>query len=122
MPQKQKKQQSKKGAPSSAKSGSQKNHQASHHKNPEKLLRRIIRSSGFSEAQRWADKFGGRSHLVNIQEKMNADGQKVEVLWIARKKEESGLLANAGYIPVHCRTGRALRPKRAKVVVAPTSS
>ena len=108
------KQQSKKGAPSSSGRGSQKNHAAGpdrgHRKNPGRILRRIIQSSGFSEAQRWADKFGAQIALSRIQR-----GSKGEVRWIARKKIDI-LTFRPDCLRIDLRTGRALQRHPLKAV------
>lgn len=75
-------------------------------------LRRVVQSSGFAEAERWAEKYGATSTLKAIQTKIvvDKDGRREEPIhWIKRKKMEETRRKVLGLAPLGYPCGRALR-------------
>ncbi|MBI3046182.1 MAG: hypothetical protein HYY86_01385 [Candidatus Harrisonbacteria bacterium] len=107
-------QRKKKGAPKSVSCGSQKTHRADagRDRHPDRVLRRIIQSSGFAEAERYAEKHGLNRVLEAIQKKQvqqpNTGFLPVPVRWIEQKKAEARHRAD-GFAPIGYHKGRALR-------------
>ena len=81
-------------------------------KHPSRVLRRIIQSSGFAEAERYADKFGFDRVLRSIQIRSfhGEDGKTRTALvrWIEKKRAEAQRKAD-GHAPIGYHRGRALR-------------
>lgn len=95
--------------------GRGKNHRAyqARERHPDQMLRRIIQSSGFAEAERYAEKHGLNRVLEGVQknkvQQPNTRFLLVPVRWIERKKMEEARRKVQGLAPLGYPCGRALR-------------